>query len=72
MSTIRRQVLDGINSFRESTGISERQLGVEAVNDSHLVRRLPLGHGTQLSTLERVEAWMCAEMQRRSEMAEVA
>lgn len=72
MSSIRRQVLEGIFAFSEQTGISKRRIGVEAVNDSHLVRRLRLGHGTQLSTLERLEAWMSAELERRAKMSEAA
>ena len=66
MSDIRRHVLDCISDFCERTGMSERRLGVEAVNDPHLVRRVRLGYGTQLSTLERVEAYMAAEMERRA------
>jgi hypothetical protein len=62
---IRGHILQRINEFLDVTGISERRLGIETVHDSHLVRRLRLGHGTQLGTLERLEVFMRAELDRR-------
>lgn len=72
MSHIRRKILEQIDEFCTRTGISARRLGVESVGDSHLVRRLRLGHGTQLSTLERLEAWMAAEPEKRSHLFKAA
>ena len=66
MSHIRSQVLASIAAFAAETGMSDSRIGVSAVNDAHLVRRLRLGYGTQLSTLERLEEWMSAETARRA------
>ena len=60
MSRIRQQILSEIAAFAAKTGMSESRIGIEAVNDGYLVRRLRLGFGTQPSTLERLEQWMAA------------
>jgi hypothetical protein len=62
---IRDHILVRIDDFLEATGVSERRLGLDTVHDAHLVRRLRLGHGTQLSTLEKLEVYMAAELDRR-------
>ena len=61
---IRARILERIAEFRAATGISERRLGLDTVNDAHLVRRLRIGHGTQLSTLEKLETFMREETVR--------
>jgi len=72
MSRIRQQILSEIALFREATGMSETRIGLDSVGDGHLVRRLRLGHGTQLSTIERLDAWMSSEMERRAPLELVA
>lgn len=72
MSRLRHQILSEVLAFAETTGLSDSRIGLAAVNDAHLVRRLRLGYGTQLCTLERLETWMSAEMERRTEAVEAA
>lgn len=66
VSRIRQQILSEIATFADLTGMSDSRIGLEAVGDGHLVRRLRLGYGTQLGTLERLEAWMSAQVDQRT------
>ena len=72
MSTLRTRIIADIDAYLTETGMSDSRLGREALGDSHLVRHLRMGRGTQLDRLERLEEWMTAERSRRVRVPELA
>ena len=58
MENIRSHVVELIEVYLASTGLSARRLGVLAAGSEHFVRRLKAGTSIQLGTIERVMTWM--------------
>lgn len=59
MST-RDQVLEKIDAFRARTGLSDRQLSIDAIGDHNWMGRLRAGKGVSLTSIEKVEAFIDA------------
>jgi predicted transcriptional regulator len=54
----REQFLEDIDAFLAHTGMSERQLGDQAVNDAKFVARIRAGSSLTVRTLDRVRKFM--------------
>ena len=49
-----------VEAFLSDTGIGDRRFGSDAVGDPLFVSKLRTGVSLRLSTVEQVQAWMCA------------
>lgn len=61
----RAHILARIEAFRAATGMSERQLGVQAAHNPGYVARIRRGMGASLTVIERVETYMRADLAAR-------
>lgn len=53
-------LLDDIQTFIETHGITERKFGEEALNDKNLVSDIRAGRSPSLNTAERIREFMIA------------
>ena len=60
MENLRTHVVDLLDGYLATTGLSARRFGVLAVGSEHFVRRLRTGTSVQLGTVERALAWAAA------------
>lgn len=51
-------LIQQIEKFLAEQGISERQFGELAMNDSHFLRQLRTGRDIRMSTVEKVQQFM--------------
>lgn len=51
-------LIDRIDAFLASTGMSDSQFGLHALNDKNFVAQLRNGRDVRLSTAEKVEDFM--------------
>ena len=58
------QLIEEIGSFCEAAGIAETTFGRRAVNDGKFVGRIREGADVNVSTVDRVRAYIVAERQR--------
>src|SRR5262245_3078906 len=60
----RTELLSEIEAFLAETGMAATKLGLSAVNDSHLVKRLRQGSSVTLKTADRLRAYLAQERAR--------
>ena len=63
---VRDDMIAKVQAFIAETGMSERQLGLQAVQDKKFVGRLEGGHNHTLGTLEKAEKFMAAVRKARA------
>jgi phosphopantothenoylcysteine decarboxylase/phosphopantothenate--cysteine ligase len=59
------ELLSEIEAFLAETGMSATKLGLTAINDSHLVKRLRKGTSVTLKTADRVRSYMAQQRGRQ-------
>lgn len=65
MSGAAEALLADIEAFLAATGDTPTKLGLDAVNDGHLVANLRKGHSITLKTADKVRAYMAKRQNRR-------
>ena len=66
MADKKSELMTEIEAFLAETGMAATKLGLTAVHDSHLVKRLRQGHSVTLKTADKVRGYMAEVRARRS------
>ena len=66
MADKKSELMSEIEAFLADTGMAATKLGLTAVNDSHLVKRLRQGHSVTLKTADKVRDYMAEVRSQQS------
>ena len=58
MENIRSTVVDPIDNYLATSGLSARRFGILSVGSKHFIRRLRIGTSIQLGAVEKAIQWM--------------
>ncbi|TMV86130.1 hypothetical protein FGG78_20165 [Thioclava sp. BHET1] len=63
---MKHSLLDEIEDFRAATGLSEHRVGFLLAKNGRLIERLRLGRPIEVPTMQRVQAALLIERQKRN------